>query len=82
MDDQQKDPKQPGTGDARDADLMAVAGLGFQFAAALIAFGYAGQWIDKRYDTAPVFLMIGVFFGGGGIFYLNYRRLMAPRPRQ
>lgn len=58
---------------------MGVAALGFQFAAALIAFGYGGQWLDRRFDTAPIFLMVGVFFGGGGTFYLNYRRLMAPR---
>ena len=63
-----------------DQSPLGVAALGFQFAAALIAFGYAGQWIDKRYNTAPIFLMIGVFFGGGGTFYLSYRRLMAQRP--
>ncbi|MEP6833540.1 MAG: AtpZ/AtpI family protein [Gemmatimonas sp.] len=62
-----------------DPSPMGVAALGFQFAAALIAFGYGGQWLDRRFDTAPIFLMVGVFFGGGGTFYLNYRRLMAPR---
>ncbi|MGV3708758.1 MAG: AtpZ/AtpI family protein [Gemmatimonas sp.] len=55
----------------------AVASLGLQFAVALIACGYAGQWLDRKYDTAPIFLMIGVFFGGGGTFFLSYRRLMA-----
>ena len=63
-----------------DPSPLGVVALGFQFAAALIAFGYAGQWLDVRLNSAPVFLMIGVFFGGGGTFYLNYRRLMAPQP--
>lgn len=65
---------------AEEPSPLGVAALGFQFAAALIAFGYAGQWLDGRLNTAPIFLMVGVFFGGGGTFYLNYRRLMAPRP--
>lgn len=77
MTSQQNQPKPSG---GEDPNLMGVAALGVQFAAALIAFGYAGQWLDTRFNTAPVFLMIGVFFGGGGTFYLSYRRLMAPRP--
>jgi hypothetical protein len=60
----------------------ALAGLGFQFAAALLVFGYAGQWLDRKFDSAPIFLMIGIFFGGGGTFYLSYKRLMAPRRPQ
>lgn len=63
-----------------ETNLAQVASLGIGFAAALIAFGYAGQWLDQKLNSAPVFLMIGVFFGGGGTFYLSYKRLMAPRP--
>ena len=63
-----------------DIHPMRVAGLGIQFAVALMGFGFLGQWIDRRLNSAPIFLMIGVFFGGGGTFYLSYRRLMAPRP--
>lgn len=62
------------------ANPLGVAALGLQFAVALIAFGYLGQWIDLKLNTAPIFLMVGVFFGGGGTFYLNYRRLTAMRP--
>ena len=53
----------------------AVAGLGMQFFLALLAFVYAGNWIDARFGTAPVFLFAGVFVGGGATFYLSYRRL-------
>ena len=73
------EPNPPKTPEG-DQSTLGVAALGFQFAAALIAFGYAGQWLDRMFNTAPIFLMIGVFFGGGGTFYLSYRRLMAPRP--
>ncbi len=56
----------------------ALAGLGMQFFVALIAFAYAGNWIDHRFGTSPIFLLGGVFLGGGGTFILSYRRLTAP----
>lgn len=55
----------------------AVAGLGMQFFVALIAFVYLGNWVDRRLGTAPIFLLFGLFFGGGGTFFLSYRRLTA-----
>ncbi|MCU0618146.1 MAG: AtpZ/AtpI family protein [Gemmatimonadaceae bacterium] len=57
----------------------ALAGLGVEFAVALVLFGYAGQWVDRRFGVAPVGVLSGVLFGAGGTFYLSYRRLMAPR---
>lgn len=68
---------------SRDTDVSpwALAGLGMQFAIALVFFGYAGQWIDQQFNSAPAFLLIGVLGGAGGTFYLSYRRLTAPRKR-
>jgi ATP synthase protein I len=60
----------------------AAAGLGFQFAASLVLFFFAGQWLDRRLGTAPVFLLVGVFVGGGGSFYSMYRRLMNAQRRE
>ena len=40
-----------------------MAGGGFQLAAALIGGLYGGQWLDRRFGTAPVFLYVG---GAGG----------------
>lgn len=54
----------------------ALAGLGTQFFIALIAFGYLGNWLDGRWGTSPLMLLIGVFGGGGGTFYASYRRFM------
>ena len=75
----QSNPPNPPPEDFNPAGLAA---LGLQFAVALIAFGYAGQWVDGKFNSAPLFLMIGVFFGGGGTFYLSYKRLMARKPPQ
>ena len=60
----------------------ALAGLGMHFFVALIAFVYAGNWVDTRLGTAPVFLFLGVFLGGGGTFFLSYRRLIASTPSE
>jgi F0F1-type ATP synthase assembly protein I len=55
----------------------ALAGLGFQFFAAILLFVYAGNWLDRRLHSAPLFLLLGVVVGGGGVFYTSYRRLTA-----
>jgi F0F1-type ATP synthase assembly protein I len=43
-----------------------MAGAGLQFAAALIAGSYGGQFLDRRFDVAPVFLYLGVALGAIG----------------
>ncbi|MFN8570755.1 MAG: AtpZ/AtpI family protein [Gemmatimonadaceae bacterium] len=59
----------------------AYAGLGLQFALAILLFLYAGQWVDKRLGTSPAFLVIGVFVGAGAAFYSMYRTLMRAQRR-
>ncbi|MCU0649553.1 MAG: AtpZ/AtpI family protein [Gemmatimonadaceae bacterium] len=59
--------------------LGVLAGLGAQFAVALVLFGYLGSWLDRRWQSAPWCLIVGVFFGGGGVFFTSYRRVMAQR---
>lgn len=53
----------------------ALAGLGMQFFVAILVFVYAGNWLDRRFGTAPLFLLGGLFLGGGGSFWAAYRRL-------
>ena len=60
----------------------SYAGAGLQFAIALIAFLFLGQWLDDRLGTAPWLMMLGVFVGGGGGFYAMYRKLMAEQARE
>ena len=62
---------------ATTTSMAAYAGLGLQFALAILVFTFAGQWLDRRFGTEPWLLLVGVFTGAGGGFYSIYRRLMA-----
>lgn len=53
------------------------AGVGMQFAMAIIIFLFAGQWLDKRLGTNGLFTIVGVFVGAGASFYNMYRKIVA-----
>ncbi len=53
------------------------AGLGMQFAGAIIVFLFAGQWLDNRVGTNGLFTIAGAFIGGGAAFYNMYRKVAA-----
>lgn len=72
---------QPGADD-RGSGAGAYANFGLQFVVALLLFLWLGQWLDRRFGTAPVFLLIGVFAGAGGSFYAMYRKLMKAQERE
>ncbi len=55
---------------------LRFAGAGIQFAAVLIGGLYGGQWLDRRFTTAPVFLYVGVAIGAIGGFAALYKQLM------
>jgi F0F1-type ATP synthase assembly protein I len=57
------------------------AGVGIQFAVAIIAFLFAGQWLDNRVGTKGVFTIIGVFLGAGAAFYNMYRKITAAQKK-
>jgi F0F1-type ATP synthase assembly protein I len=57
------------------------AGLGFQFAFAIIVFLYAGQWLDNRVGTNGLFTIAGVFVGAGAAFYNMYRKVSAAQKK-
>lgn len=70
--------KSSSSGGSSGADF---AGLGIQFAAAIILFLFAGQWVDKKLGTDGLFTIVGVFVGGGGAFYNMYRKISAAQRR-
>ena len=57
------------------------AGLGVQFAVAIVAFLFAGQWLDNRLGTNGLFTVVGVFVGAAGAFYNMYRKISAAQKR-
>lgn len=57
------------------------AGVGLQFAAAIVAFLFAGQWVDDKIGTNGLFTIVGVFVGAGAAFYNMYRKISAAQKR-
>jgi F0F1-type ATP synthase assembly protein I len=70
--------KAPAPGGLSGADF---AGVGIQFAAAIVVFLFAGQWVDEKLGTGGLFTIIGVFVGGGAAFYNMYRKISAAQRR-
>jgi F0F1-type ATP synthase assembly protein I len=66
---------------SQSPSLTSFASIGLQFAAALILFVFLGQWVDKKLGSSPLFLLAGVFGGGGLAFYSMYRRITAFQKR-
>lgn len=53
------------------------AGVGIEFAVAILVFLFAGRWVDARLGTAPIFLIAGTFIGAAGGFYSMWRKVSA-----
>jgi ATP synthase protein I len=64
-------------GKAPAPSLATYAGVGIQFAIAIVLFALGGNWLDERVGSSPLFLILGVFLGGAAAFYSMYRKLMA-----
>ena len=58
-----------------ELNIGSFAGVGLQFAVSIVLFLFLGQWVDRKLGSSPVFLLAGVFLGGGAAFYSMYRRL-------
>ncbi len=59
--------------------------LGFQLAAAVVVFFFLGDWIDKRYGTAPIGKLIGTSIGmiGGFVkFFKSVASMIADEERK
>jgi F0F1-type ATP synthase assembly protein I len=71
-----------GTGANQGVSGAEFAGIGVQFAAAILVFAFVGWWIDDRLHTSPWFLLIGVFAGAAGGFFSMYRKITAAQARE
>jgi F0F1-type ATP synthase assembly protein I len=68
----------PPKGDSDHSEPLKIgsfAGVGLQFALSIVLFLFIGQWVDRKLGTSPIFLLAGVFLGGGAAFYSMYRKL-------
>ena len=70
-------PPLPGPKSSEPINVGSFAGAGLQFAVSIVLFVFIGQWIDKKLGSSPLFLLAGVFLGGGAAFYSMYRKLSA-----
>jgi F0F1-type ATP synthase assembly protein I len=61
--------------------LGEYAGVGLQFAFTIVAFMFAGMWLDRTLGTSPWLLILFVFAGAAAGFYSIYRKLMAAQRR-
>ena len=76
-----EDEKRPQNSSKKSLPGADFAGVGIQFAFAIIVFLFAGQWLDKRLGTNGLFTIAGVFVGGGAAFYNMYRKITAAQRR-
>jgi len=58
-------------------NLESFAAAGLQFALGIVFFLFIGRWADRKFDSTPLFTLLGVFVGGGAAFYSFYRRISA-----
>ncbi|HEX9249424.1 MAG TPA: AtpZ/AtpI family protein [Gemmatimonadaceae bacterium] len=72
-----EDGKRPHQGSKKGLSGADFAGVGLQFALAIIVFLYAGQWLDNRFGTNGLFTIAGVFIGAAAAFYNMYRKISA-----
>jgi ATP synthase protein I len=65
------------------SQMAEFAGVGLQFAGAILLFLFLGRWLDGRLGTEPWLLLTGVLVGAVAGFYSMYRQLvLQPRKRR
>ena len=64
------------------ADASEFAGLGIAMGLSIAFFAIAGDWLDDRLGTQPLFVLLGVFLGFGGGFYSLYWRVVLVHKRE
>jgi F0F1-type ATP synthase assembly protein I len=69
--------------DRRFPGWVRHSGVGLELAGAVAGFALVGYWIDRRYETQPWGLVIGLVLGmTGGLYNLVRESLQATREAQ
>jgi len=56
-------------------ELISLAvSLGFIIALPIVAFGFAGKWLDGRMDTEPLFTLLGILLAISSTSVWIYRK--------
>jgi F0F1-type ATP synthase assembly protein I len=59
---------------AKERTALGLAlGIGFNIAVPLALFVVGGVWLDSTFNTAPIFIIVGVFLGLFASGYYLYR---------
>ncbi len=61
---------------SRKKETVTVSGyfdLGLRFAMAIVLGTGGGYWLDSKFNTLPLFLIIGLFIGATSGFLTIYR---------
>jgi F0F1-type ATP synthase assembly protein I len=56
-----------------ERDSVSYLGLGTALAVTVLLAVGAGYWIDERFGTSPVFVLVGAAFGMFAVFYHLYK---------
>ena len=75
--------RESGRGGPSRASVGEYAGVGLQFAGAILLFLFLGRWMDGRLGTDPWLTVAGVVVGATAGFYAMYRQLvLAPKEQK
>lgn len=55
---------------------LRLVGVGFFIGGSIVLGVLAGIWLDSRYNTQPLFVILGLFAGLGLAFYGVYQMLL------
>lgn len=61
----------------RQPPWLRWSGVGMEFTAAVVGFALFGFWIDRRYETSPWGVLIGMALGLTGASYNLYKQTKA-----
>lgn len=62
-------------GETKRGKPLATAGLALAIPGTIFVPALVGWWVDNRYDTSPLWFLIGLFIGLVGAAYDIYKLL-------
>ena len=71
-------PQNGPKGDAPQNQWLALLNLGWVFVVTMGVTVFGGLWLDKKFASAPVFILIGVILGflsSGYYFYQTLKKM-------